>query len=114
LTAPHAQTINLLDRIRICRTLYTVISYEVDIQKAYKKGKLPKPIFEQFHHAFQALDLTKDMSMFDIKTLKGNPGDDRVYYRLRKGKYRAIFYLEDMNFFIISLAKRDEVYKKWP
>jgi mRNA interferase RelE/StbE len=70
-------------------------------------------IFEQFHHAFQALELTNDLSIFDIKALKGGAGDERFYFRLRKGKYRAIFYVENENYYVISIAKRDEVYKKW-
>ena len=37
----------------------------------------------------------------------------RDYYRLRKGKYRAIFYIEATNFYVISIAKREEVYKQW-
>jgi mRNA interferase RelE/StbE len=90
-----------------------VIRYEEAIKKAYSKGKLPRLIFEQFHHAFQALDLTKDLGLFDVKTLKGDTGDNRHYFRLRKGKYRAIFYIENGDFFVISIAKRDEVYKKW-
>ena len=90
-----------------------MIQYEDAVKKAYSKGKLPKLVFEQFHHAFQALDLTKDLSMFDIKALKGDASDERHYFRLRKGKYRAIFYMEEGNYFVISIAKRDEVYKKW-
>lgn len=74
---------------------------------------LPKLIFEQFHHAFQALELTNDLSMFDIKALQGETGDHRQYFRLRKGKYRAIFYVEKGDYYVISIAKRDEVYKKW-
>ena len=90
-----------------------MIRYEDAVKKAYSKGKLPKIVFEQFHHAFQALELTNDLSMFDIKALKGESLEKRSYYRLRKGKYRAIFYLQEGDYFVISIAKRDEVYKKW-
>ena len=90
-----------------------MVFYDPEIQKALKKGKISKKIFEQFHHVFQALDLTKDLSMFDIKILKGDLGDSIIYYRVRKGKYRAIFYLEKENYYVISIEKRDEVYKKW-
>ncbi|WP_217157593.1 type II toxin-antitoxin system RelE family toxin [Turneriella parva] len=90
-----------------------MIQYEDAVKKSYKKGKLPKLIFEQFHHAFQALELTHDLSIFDIKALKGDAGDERLYFRLRKGKYRAIFYVENADYYVISIAKRDEVYKKW-
>ena len=44
-----------------------------------------------FQNAFLSLDLTKDLGLFDIKKIKGN--FDREYYRLRKGKYKAIFYI---------------------
>jgi len=39
--------------------------------------------------------------------------DHLTYYRLRKGKYRAIFYIEASNYYVISIAKREEVYKQW-
>ena len=60
---------------------------------------------------FQSLDLTKDLNLFDIKKLKGN--FKRDYFRLRKGKYRAIFYIENNDFYVVHIAKRDEVYDSW-
>lgn len=63
------------------------------------------------HNAFIAIDKTKDLSLFDIKKLK--EASERNYYRLRKGKYRAIFYIENENVFVIALDKRENVYKKW-
>jgi len=86
-----------------------VIFYNSDIKKNIKKGNLLKEIARLFHHAFQALDTTMDMNLFDIKKLVSNSEQD--YNRLRKGKYRAIFTMEDGNFHILSIAKRDEVYK---
>ena len=59
------------------------------------------------------IDFTKDLSLFDIKQLKQSKETQRVYYRLRKGKYRAIFYLESSDIFVIAVGKREEVYKKW-
>ena len=88
-----------------------MIFYEKEVQKAIKKGDIPKQVVKLFHHAFQSLDLTKDLNLFDIKKLKGNLKRD--YFRLRKGKYRAIFYVEDNNFYIIYIGKRDEVYESW-
>ena len=88
-----------------------MINYEDNILKALKKGILPKEIFMLFHHAFIALDTTKDMNLFDIKKLKSSGG--RSYYRLRKGKYRAIFYTEKNNYNVVLIAKREEVYKLW-
>jgi mRNA interferase RelE/StbE len=88
-----------------------MIRYEDDVLKSVKKGKLSKEIFTLFHHAFVALEKTKDLNLFDIKRLQSN--EKRTYYRLRKNKYRAIFYIENDDYFIISIAKRAEVYKKW-
>ena len=88
-----------------------MIYYENEIKKAVKKGLLPREIFIRFNNAFIALDTTKDLGLFDIKRLKSY--QDRVYYRLRKGKYRAIFYIEKDDFNVISIAKREEVYEKW-
>jgi len=88
-----------------------MIKYEDEVLKSIKKGKLPKENFTLFHHAFIALEKTNDLNLFDIKRLRSN--EKRIYYRLRKNKYRAIFYIEDDNYFVISIAKREEVYKQW-
>lgn len=90
-----------------------MIKYWDDILKRIKKGQIPKAIFIHFNNAFYALDLTKDLSLFDIKQLRSSEEKTRIYYRLRKGKYRAIFYFEDEDIIIIALDKREEVYKKW-
>ena len=60
-----------------------------------------------------ALDLTKDLRLFDIKQLKTSKETERTYYRIRKGKYRAIFYLDGDTIMVIALDKREDVYKKW-
>lgn len=88
-----------------------MIYYEHAIQKSIKRGSIPKETLRLFHHAFQSLDLTKDLNLFDIKKLKGT--FKREYYRLRKGKYCAIFYMEDNDFYTVFIGKRDEVYDIW-
>jgi mRNA interferase RelE/StbE len=88
-----------------------MVFYENDVKKAVKKGNLPKEIFTRFNNIFIALDTTNDLGLFDIKKLKSS--EKRTYYRLRKGKYRAIFYIEDKNYYVITIAKREEVYKLW-
>lgn len=88
-----------------------MIYYESAIQKSIAKGDIPKQTIKHFHHAFQSLDLTKDLNLFDIKRLKGS--FKRDYYRLRKGKYRAIFYMEKNDFYVVYIGKRDEVYNSW-
>ena len=88
-----------------------MIYYEKIVQKAIQKGDIPKATIKLFHHVFQSLDLTKDLNLFDIKKLKGNYKRD--YFRLRKGKFRAIFYIENSDFYVIYIGKREEVYESW-
>lgn len=88
-----------------------MIYYEKEVQKSLKKGDLPLKLFKLFHNAFLSLNLTKDLNLFDIKKIKGNYKRD--YYRMRKGKYRAIFYIEDEDYFVVYIGKREEVYDKW-
>lgn len=88
-----------------------MVLYEENVKKAVAKGRVPRAIFERINNAFVAIDVTKDLGIFDIKKLRLS--SKRTYYRLRKGKYRAIFFVEDENYFVISIAKREEVYDKW-
>ena len=90
-----------------------MVRYVDDVLKLVRKGGLPKEVFIHLNNAFRAIDLTKDLLLFDIKQLKQSKETQRVYYRLRKGKYRAIFYLESSDIFVIAVGKREEVYKKW-
>jgi mRNA interferase RelE/StbE len=89
-----------------------MVFYDSAIKKEMKKGNIPGDIVRLFYHAFLALDQTKDLNLFDIKKLVSNASVD--YYRLRKGKYRAIFTMENQNFFVHAISKRSEVYKQWP
>ena len=88
-----------------------MIKYELKVNKSIKRGNIPKDIFEHINNAFVAIDKTKDLTLFDIKKLK--EATKRNYFRLRKGKYRAVFYIENHNIFVIAIDKREEVYKKW-
>jgi len=88
-----------------------MIYYEDKVKKSVEKGYIPKNIFKQFHNAFLSLDLTKDLNLFDIKKLKGD--FKRNYFRLRKGKYKAIFYNENNDIYVIYIGKREEVYDLW-
>ena len=90
-----------------------MVHYFEEILKRIKKRLIPKEIFIHFNNAFSSLDMTKDLNLFDIKQLKKSEEKSRIYYRLRKGKYRAIFYIEEENIFVITIDKREEVYKKW-
>ena len=88
-----------------------MIEYAKEILKGVKKGKVPEKVFVQLHHCFQAIDRVGDMTIFDIKQVKGDYKN--VYYRIRKGQYRAIFYFEGKHIKVIALEHRSEVYKKW-
>lgn len=86
-----------------------MIYYENEVKKALSKGLIPLKIFQSLHNVFIALDQTNDLELFDIVKLKGK--SERNYYRLRKGKYRAIFYVEKSDYYVIKIAKREEIYK---
>ena len=90
-----------------------MVKYIEEVLKRVKKGLIPKEIFVHFNNAFISLDLTKDLTLFDIKQLRSSEEAKRIYYRLRKGKYRAVFYIEEFDIFVIAIDKREEVYKKW-
>jgi mRNA interferase RelE/StbE len=90
-----------------------MVKYIEEVLKRVKKGLIPREIFVHFNNAFISLDVTKDLTLFDIKQLKISEETKRIYYRLRKGKYRAIFYIEELDIFVIAIDKREEVYKKW-
>jgi mRNA interferase RelE/StbE len=90
-----------------------MIRYVEDILKKIEKNQIPKEIFLHINNAFSSIDLTKDLKLFDIKQLKISKDSDRIYYRLRKGKYRAIFYMENDDIYVIALDKREDIYKKW-
>ncbi|GHV83606.1 hypothetical protein AGMMS50212_09460 [Spirochaetia bacterium] len=90
-----------------------MVMFDEGISKKVSKGLVPLEIFVHINNAFIAIDLTKDLNLFDIKQLKTSKSTDRVYYRLRKGKYRAIFYIDGENIMVIEIDKREEVYKKW-
>ena len=88
-----------------------MIKYEDEVLKDIKKGRLSKEMFQLFHNAFLALEATNDMNLFDIKRLHSKK--NRTYFRLRKNKYRAVFYVENSNYYVIKIGKRSEVYKQW-
>ena len=90
-----------------------MVYYSNHILKNGRKRIPPKKIFIHFDNAFKSIDLTGDLNLFDIKKLKSSEKGDRNYYRLRKGKYRAIFFIQKNDIFVICIDKREDVYKKW-
>ncbi|MDR2577269.1 MAG: hypothetical protein LBC70_00455 [Chitinispirillales bacterium] len=87
--------------------------YADDIVKRVRKILIPHEVFRNIDNAFTAVGITKDLTLFDIKQLKVSEETGRIYYRLRKGKYRAVFYIENDNIFVIALDKREDIYRKW-
>ena len=90
-----------------------MIRYTEDIVKRISKGLISQNVFLHINNAFMAIDITKDLNLFDLKQLKMSKETSRIYYRLRKGKYRAIFYIEDDDIKVVALDKREDIYKKW-
>ena len=90
-----------------------MIRYVEDIAKRVNRGLIPHDIFLHINNAFTSIDMTKDLNLFDIKQLKLSNETNRAYYRLRKGKYRAIFYIENEDIMVVALDKREDIYRKW-
>jgi len=88
-----------------------MVYYDEGIKKDIQKGKFPREIARLFVHAFVSIDTTKDLNLFDIKKLVSDSSIN--YYRLRKGNYRAIFKIVHDDIYVLTIAKRSEVYKKW-
>ncbi|MCA1755611.1 MAG: hypothetical protein LC641_13140 [Spirochaeta sp.] len=87
-----------------------MVYYESAVRKALTKGKVPRSVARTIHNALISLDATRDFALFDLKEMRGDY--QRTYFRLRKGKYRAVFYVED-DLFVVHVGKRDEVYRLW-
>ena len=75
------------------------------------KGIPPKKVFDTMINAFRSLELTSDLNLFDIKALTTKA--NRTFYRLRKGKYRAVFHYNDDNEILIDFIEKREVVYKW-
>jgi mRNA interferase RelE/StbE len=90
-----------------------MIRYDESIVKRISKGLIPQDIFMHINNAFMALDATKDLTLFDVKQLKVSKNAERIYYRLRKRKYRAIFYIANSGIYVVALDKREDIYRKW-
>jgi len=90
-----------------------MVRYAEEIVKRISRKLIPEHVFLHINNALTAIDLTKDLNLFDIKQLKMSKGENRMYYRLRKGKYRAIFYIDSNDILVIALDKREDIYRKW-
>ena len=79
--------------------------------KILKKNQIPKDIFDNIYTALSEVDKTKNLSLFDITEIIEN--SSITYYRIRKGKYRAIFYISNDDIIIDLICKREDIYKLW-
>ncbi len=79
--------------------------------KILKKNQIPKDIFDNIYTALSEVDKTKKLSLFDITEIIEN--SSITYYRIRKGKYRAIFYISNDDIIIDLICKREDIYKLW-
>lgn len=88
-----------------------MVRYEAGVRKQIQKRAVPLQVFRTIHNALDALDRTRDLALFDIKEMRGEYR--RTYYRLRKGKYRAIFFFDERGIAVVHVGKREEVYRLW-
>ncbi|SIQ99667.1 mRNA interferase RelE/StbE [Alkalispirochaeta americana] len=88
-----------------------MVRYENAVRKDIKTRTIPPRVIKTIHTALTVLDQTRDLQLFDVKEMRGS--FRRTYYRLRKGKYRAIFFFDDQGVAVVHLGKREEVYRLW-
>ena len=84
--------------------------YQVLYRKAAAKAlsRMPKPLAEKFLTAFEQLAINSEIDKLDIKPLSGRDG-----FRLRIGRWRAIYQIEGKKMVIevLRIGPRGDVYK---
>jgi mRNA interferase RelE/StbE len=85
------------------------VIYSKRVVKKSKKGKLPYEVWRDFKDAFESLARTCNFRLFDIKKLARKRS--YVYYRMRLGSYRALFYFDDHRIYVEDIGTRGEIYK---
>ncbi len=70
-------------------------------------AKLPRDVAERFHRGFEQIASGRGQNL-DISPLRGRDG-----YRLRIGKYRAIYQLTDgrVRVIVLDVGARGDIYK---
>jgi len=91
--------------------IVNMVRYEKSVRKQIEKRAIPPQVMKTLHNALNALEQTRDLQLFDVKEMRGS--FKRTYYRLRKGKYRAIFFFDDDGLAVVYVGKREEVYRLW-
>ncbi len=85
---------------------------EKRLLKKVAKCLIPKQKYEDFKEALKLVDETKDLALFDILRIQDQHNKYiHIYYRMKKGKYRAIFYFENDNTYFYDMGKRETIYK---
>ena len=86
--------------------------YDIVLKKAARKGlrKMPVVARTRMLEALTKIAQCPEWSGLDVIRLAGRPG-----YRLRVGKYRAVFERNDAELIIlvINIDSRGEIYKRW-
>ena len=85
------------------------VVYSKRVGRRVRKRKLPSDVWVDFRDAFKSLADTKNFRLFDIKKLT-DKGQYR-YYRLRLGRYRALFWIEKETIYVEDIGPRGEIYK---
>ena len=84
--------------------------YRIVIKKQARKGllKLPGKVADSFRLAFKALAIDTESSNYDVKKLSGRDG-----FRLRIGRYRAIYSIDDglLVIMVINVGSPGDIYK---
>ncbi len=86
---------------------------EKPLIKKYKKGLIPRYIFNNITTALIEVDKTKNIDLYDITDMQDQHQKYKYYYyRIRKGDYRGIFYFdEENNTHLFMIATREDIYK---
>ena len=83
---------------------------EIEYRRPARKGllKLPRAVADQFLAAFEALAADPERRDLDVRPMIGRDG-----FRLRIGRYRALYRLEQdrMVILVLDVGPRGDVYK---
>jgi len=85
------------------------VLYSKMIEKKIRRNQLPKEIWDDMRDAFEALAVSGNFRLFDVKKLvvKG----PYIYYRLRIRTYRALFHMDKAFIYVEDVGPRGGVYR---
>ncbi len=85
------------------------VVYSKNVIKAVQKRKLSMETWENFRDAFASMARTGNLRMFDVKKMLVK--NEHHYYRLRIGKYRALFRMTQDSIVVEEIGSRGGVYR---